>query len=122
MTGVELIVAALAGGAAAGVTEVTGTAIQDGYASLREALRRALARRGEHAVRALDAESSDPGVWRVRLGQDLIDSGADRDERILAMARELLAQVESAGRYQVDLSQAKGVQLGDNNVQHNTFN
>jgi hypothetical protein len=86
---------------------------------LREALCRALARRGEHAVRALDAESTDPSVWRVRLGDELVASSADRDERILAAARELLAAVELAGgRFgRVDLSRAKGVQLGDNNTQ-----
>jgi hypothetical protein len=126
VTGVELIVAALAGGAAAGVTDVTGDAIRDSYTELRESLRRRLASSGNQAAQALDAENTDSGEWQVRLGPDLIESGADRDEPILAAARELLAQVELAGGrsggYQVDLSQAKGVQLGDNNTQHNTFN
>jgi len=43
MTGVELIVAALAAGAAAGLTEATSGAIRDAYVGLRDAVRRRLA-------------------------------------------------------------------------------
>ncbi|WP_314613865.1 hypothetical protein [Streptomyces stackebrandtii] len=39
MTGVELILAALATGAAAGVSESAGGAVRDAYAGLRDALR-----------------------------------------------------------------------------------
>jgi hypothetical protein len=43
MTGVELIVAALAAGAAAGVTDATTSAIGDAYAGLKRLLSRRLA-------------------------------------------------------------------------------
>lgn len=124
MSGVELILAAVAAGATAGVTDATSGAIRDAYTGLREMLRRSLTSRGEQALQALDAEETSSGVWQVRLSEDLIRSGADQDEPLLAAARELLARVEAAGRTEVqrvDLRGAQGVQFGNNNTQHNNY-
>jgi hypothetical protein len=124
VTGVEIIVAALAAGATAGVTNTASSAVQDAYTGLRDALRRRLRGRGR-AEEALDAQETDTGVWQARVGEDLTDSGADRDDDVLAAAQRLLALVDSAGtragKYTVDLRDAKGVQVGDHNTQHNTF-
>jgi hypothetical protein len=123
MTGIEIIVAALAAGATAGGTAV----VQDAYATLRDAVRRRLRGRGS-AEQALElaAEETDPGVWQTRIGAALADSGADRDEEVLAAARALLAVTDPAGvragKYTVDLRGAQGVQVGDHNNQTNTFN
>ncbi|GAA2710469.1 hypothetical protein ACFY2R_16955 [Micromonospora olivasterospora] len=126
MSGVELLVAALMGGLTAGVGDATSGLVRDGFVRLRDLVRPRLTARGEEALRALEAEESDQGVWQVRLTEELIRSGADRDARILAAARELLAQVEAAGGRtevgHVDLREARGVQLGSHNTQHNTFN
>ncbi|MFI0793477.1 hypothetical protein ACH4OY_12395 [Micromonospora rubida] len=81
MTGVELIAAALAAGAGAG----TSAAAVDVYAGLRDALRRRLTGR-RAAEQLLEADETDPGVWERRIGAELADSGADRDERILTAA------------------------------------
>jgi hypothetical protein len=124
VSGVELILAAVAAGATAGVTDATSGAIRDAYTGLREMLRRSLTSRGEQALQALDAEETSSGVWQVRLSEDLIRSGADQDEPLLAAARELLARVEAAGRTEVqrvDLRGAQGVQFGNNNTQHNNY-
>jgi hypothetical protein len=119
MTGVELIVAALAAGATAGLSTATGTAIGDAYTGLKRLLSRRLAgHRG--APEALDAHETEPGVWQARLGADLVDSGADADADVLAAARQLLALVDGA-KYRVDLREARGVQVGDGNTQTNTF-
>ncbi len=124
MTGVELIAAALAAGATAGVTGAASAAVQDTYAGLRDMLRRRLLSRHQ-AEHALDADETQPGVWQARLGRDLTEAGADRDEEVLAAAFTLLSLVDQAGaasgRYRVDARQAKGVQIGDHNTQHNTF-
>jgi len=63
LTGVELIVAASAVGAAAGNTETTGGAIKDTDAALRDGVRRRLAQlRAGEAFQVLEARETDPGV------------------------------------------------------------
>ncbi|MBB5829523.1 hypothetical protein [Micromonospora carbonacea] len=92
MTGVELILAALAAAATAGAT----SAVQDAYVGLKDLLARRLHGR-EQAVRRLDGRVTDPGVWRARLGEDLQAVGADADEQILTAARAVLAQADPTG-------------------------
>ncbi|MFF5969942.1 hypothetical protein ACFY7C_00285 [Streptomyces sp. NPDC012769] len=125
MTGVEVIVAALAAGAAAGVTDTVSDAVRQSYTSLRELVRRRLEVRGDAAVQVLDAEEVEPDVWQAQLGEHLVTAGVDRDEQILRAAELLLAQVEAQGgpasKYAVDAREAKGVQTGDHNTQTNHF-
>ncbi|MEU6974890.1 MULTISPECIES: hypothetical protein [unclassified Streptomyces] len=129
MTGVELILAALATGAAAGVSESAGTAVRDAYAGLRDALRRRAAPEGagdDTGTRELPAaEETEPGLWEARMRGRLVETGADRDERVLAAARLLLERAEAAGARRagpvVNAEQAKGVQIGDHNTQTNHF-
>ncbi|WP_416906106.1 hypothetical protein [Micromonospora echinospora] len=77
MTGVELIVAALAAGAGAG----TSAAAVDAYVGLRDALRRRLAGRGQ--AEQILHEDAGSTVWEQRIAMELADSGADRDELVL---------------------------------------
>lgn len=104
MTGVELVVAALAAGATAGVTNTATSAIQDAYMGLKSLLGRWLTGR-KPAVEALQAEETEPGVWQTRIGEDLAASGAAGDVEVLAAARRLLGLVdpdgERAGRFNV---------------------
>lgn len=124
VAGVEVIIAALVAGATAGSTDVAKTVITDAYTGLKNLLRGRLADRPA-ARKALDAQETDSGRWRAVLGDALTESGADADERVVAAARRLLALTDpdglQAGRYRVDASQAKGVQVGDHNTQTNTF-
>ncbi|WP_201754077.1 hypothetical protein [Micromonospora rubida] len=119
MTGVELIAAALAAGAGAG----TSAAVVDVYTGLRDALRRRLTGR-RAAEQLLEADEADPGVWERRIGAELADSGADRDEEILTAAGRLLDLVDPegsrAGRYPVDLRGARGAQIGDGTLRVDT--
>jgi hypothetical protein len=124
MTGVEVVVAALAAGAGAGTGEAAKAAVVDAYAGLRDALRRRL--RGQTGIEdALDGVQAEPGETRVDLVAALGKSGAADDPEVLAAARRLLALADpvrsAAGKYQVDAGEAKGVQIGDRNVQHNSF-
>ena len=120
MANIDVIVAALAAGASAGVTNTATAAVQDAYAGLKGLLRPWV--RGE-ARTALAADETDEGVWETRLGEELQVSGAAQDEQVLAAAERLLALLgaQAGGRYQVDASGARGVQIGDGNTQHNTF-
>jgi hypothetical protein len=106
VTGVELIVAALAAGAAAGLTDTAGNVIRDAYAGLKTLLANRLGARTK-ARQALDAQETDPGVWQAHLGGDLVESGADRDEQVLAAARWLLEHADpdgaKTGRYTVNV-------------------
>jgi hypothetical protein len=88
--GVELIVAALAAGATAGVSGTATQAITDTYGLLKQLIRRRFGGR-DAAREALEAQETEPGVWQTRIGDDLRQSGAADDGQILAAARELLA-------------------------------
>ncbi|MBT8225391.1 MAG: hypothetical protein HKP61_20950 [Dactylosporangium sp.] len=94
MSGVELIAAALAAGASAGLTSTASAAVGDAYAGLKGLLGRRLVGRRSAAV--LETEETDAGTWQTRLGADLLDSGAADDEDILAAARALLARADPA--------------------------
>ncbi|MET9971047.1 hypothetical protein ABZZ80_35390 [Streptomyces sp. NPDC006356] len=126
MTGVELILAALATGAAAGVSDSAGGAVRDAYAGLRDALRRRSSAEDDAETRELlEAREVEPGTWETRLRGRLVEAGADRDEDVLAAARLLLERADATGaqqgRYEVNADQAKGVQIGNHNTQTNTF-
>ena len=94
MSGLEVIVAALHAGAAAGSSPAAG----DAYAEL---------------VEALGGLVDDPARWPDRLR----GSGADRDERIMAAARRVLALTDPRGNYTVTVEGAEAVQIGDGNLQ-----
>ncbi|MEU7871519.1 hypothetical protein [Dactylosporangium sp. NPDC049140] len=115
MTGLDIIIAALVAGAASGTSAAASTAVGDAYAGLRSALRHRLD--GRASAVQLDAEpTADPQVWQARLGADLGASGADRDEAILAAARKVLDLARPAAKYQVDVRDSHGIQIGDGNT------
>ena len=120
---VTLVVTALATGASAALSETVGQAIVDAYAGLKSLLRRRLAARQDDPE-AVAADDTEPEAWRERLAGRL--DAADVDDELLAAAERVLAVADPAGyragRYVVDLRGAKGVQVGDDNVQNNTFN
>ncbi|WP_416901937.1 hypothetical protein [Micromonospora echinospora] len=92
MTGVELIVTALAAAATATVT----SGAQDAYGTLKALLVKRLSGRNR-AVDALEARETERDVWEARLGGDLRAAGADTDEQVLAAARAVLSQADPAG-------------------------
>ncbi|MCX5064682.1 hypothetical protein OOJ91_02205 [Micromonospora lupini] len=126
MDGVELLVAALTLGVSNGVTDATSAVVRDAADSFRGLVRRRLTGAGQEALRSLETESTESGVWQVRLTADLIRAGIDRDEQLLSLARDLLARAEAPGvRTEigpVDVRGAQGVQFGSSSIQHNTFN
>ena len=120
MTGIELIVAALAAGAAAGTSELASKAVLDAYTSLREAVVRRLSGHN-HALRLLDAAATqDPSVWQVNLTGAMAGSGIDHDESILAAANALLALIDPGGdrwgSHTVHIEESDSVQSGDGNL------
>jgi hypothetical protein len=122
---VSLVVAALLAGSAAGVTSASSSMVTDAYAALKGLVRRRVAARRAGAEAIVDREQQDPAAWEAELVPVLTEAQVDQDEQIVTAARQLLALVDpsgaAAGKYTVDLREAKGVQVGDHNVQHNQF-
>jgi hypothetical protein len=119
VTGVELILAALAAGAGAGTSDVAKTAVLDVYTGLRDALRNRLTGWGR-AGQVLDAAQAEPDVGQAELAAQLEESGAGGDEDILAAARRLLALADpegaAAGKYRVDVGSKGHVHVGDTTI------
>jgi hypothetical protein len=96
VTGLELIVAALAAGAGAGVKDTASVAVKDAYTGLKDLLARILARHGK-PTEILQADEVELGVWQARIGDDLAATGATIDQEILTAARRLLGLLDPAG-------------------------
>ncbi len=124
MEPISLILGALLMGATKGVGEAAGTAIQDAYVGLRDAVKRKLAGRPA-AESAVEEYTADPDNWEPALSAYLKQAGADRDDALVALAQAVMAAADpagsSSGKYNVDLRGAQGVQVGDGNAQTNYF-
>lgn len=104
------ITAALATGAAAGLTDVAAQAVKDAYARLKEALGARFPQVGVH-VQALEAQP-DSQVKQSSLAEELVESGARRDAELVQLAQVLLEAVEreapeAAVRVGVDLEKIR---------------
>jgi hypothetical protein len=113
MDTLSLVIGALAAGASQGLSDA---AIGDAYRRLKDTITTRLGR-----GRALEDLDVDPAAWAPLLHKaGVADDGevVALAERVLAVADPVLLRV--AG-YVVDVSGARGVQVGDGNTQHNTF-
>jgi hypothetical protein len=93
---VTLIVAALAAGASAGVSEAVSQGVKDAYAGVKALVLRRVkdVPAGEVAVAE---HEKDPEVWAAPLAKKLADAGADRDPEVIAAAQRLLQLLDPAG-------------------------
>jgi hypothetical protein len=128
MDPVSLILAALVTGVATGLAtgpgEKAAAAVQKAYGGLRDALKRRLA--GKPAAQdAVEQYVADPQAWKGNLEVHLRQAGVDQDQGVLEAAASVLRLADpsgaAAGKYAVNLAGAQGVQVGDQNIQHNTF-
>ncbi|MGH3697434.1 MAG: hypothetical protein ACRDRX_26205 [Pseudonocardiaceae bacterium] len=124
MDPISLIMGALAAGAASGLGESATGAVKDAYAGLRDLVRRRFA--GHPAAQtALEAHEKAPLVSQAPLSTELVALGIHTDAQIIAAAQRVMTLLDEAGsvsgKYRVDLSGALGVQVGDHNIQTNTF-
>ncbi|MFE1986886.1 hypothetical protein [Streptomyces mirabilis] len=119
MTEVELVVTALAAGAAAGLTDTRRGAVHDLCTELREAVRRRLVSgggdgvRGNYGVRVLDAYETDPDVWWTRLLQVVTACGVETDQEVLAAARAVLRAERRTPHIIVDARGFEGALVGN---------
>lgn len=104
------ITAALAAGAAAGLTNVAAQAVQDAYGRLKTALSDRFPQLGVH-VQALEARP-DSQPEQSSLAEELADAGAEHDAELLQLAQALLAAIQqeapdAAVRAGVDLEKMR---------------
>jgi hypothetical protein len=128
MDPITLIVAALAAGASSGAIQalqddVKETAIA-AYGKLRDLVKRRF--RGNAAAEVVLSEyQADPETYSAPLTKKLTEAGAANDTDLLAAAKALMDLVDQAGaragKYNVTITNAKGVQIGDNSIQVNRF-
>jgi hypothetical protein len=124
MEPVTLIVKALGAGAALGARETASSAATDAYAALKAAVSKKLdCRPGSEVM--LTRHEEHPETWQAPLMEELQKAGADRDLGLTAAAQALLAVVDGAGtragKYIIDGRESQGMQIGDYNTQHITF-
>jgi hypothetical protein len=121
MDPVSLIATALASGAAEARKDEASTAIRGSYGALLTRLKGQLSRKADAEV-VIDGDAAAPEVW-AWLSAELADVGVSTD--LVAAAQALMwlvdAEGSQAGKYDVDVHDGQGVQVGDNNVQNNTF-
>ncbi len=88
----ELITAALAAGAAAGLTAVANQAVKDAYGRLRAAL----AARFPQVLTNVEALEARPGsrAKQASLAEEMAETGAERDGELLRLAQVLVEVIE----------------------------
>src|ERR1700758_5033858 len=92
MEPISLVIAALAAGATTGMTNVAGTAITDAYNALKKLIGGKLADKGKDPA---VVNEKDPDKLKADLAGNLTD--ADIDDKIRAVATELLKNADPAG-------------------------
>ena len=119
MTGIELVLAALAAGASAGITNVASSAATDSYQALRAKVTSALVGR---ASAVAISEQVTPEEWPATLEVDLQEAGVASDPIVIELAHKILEeQKKSPDQIYADLRESKGVQVGSQNSQTNNF-
>lgn len=107
MSAVEIVTAALAAGAGAGLKDTASAAVMDAYAELKRLLRPWV--RGD-ARQSLEADETEPDVWKARIGEELTASGAADDKQVLDLARQVLvlADPEKAKTFNISIESNYG--------------
>ena len=108
---VTLVVAALAAGASAGVTDAAAQGVKDAYAALKSlVLRKATGRPDAFAV---EEHAADPKTYEAPVAKLVRESGAAEDAEVLAAARRLLELADpkgtAAGTYTITASGGRSV-------------
>lgn len=124
MDPITMIITALGAGAVAGAQGAATDAVKDAYAGLKSLVQRRFHGRASGQAALIKYEDK-PEAWRGALEAELVDAHADQDDALLVAAQQLMALLDAAGtragKYQVDLQDAHGVQVGDHGQQTNYF-
>jgi hypothetical protein len=122
MDPITIIVAALAAGAAKGLTDTTTAAVGDLYTQLRSAIQKKF--QGNAAAQTvLDEYVKDPDTYAKPMAKQIAANTVEADEHILDLAQAILENTDPAGsskgKYNIDARGVRNLQAGDHGVQHN---
>ncbi|WP_100447276.1 hypothetical protein [Glycomyces xiaoerkulensis] len=120
MEQLDIIVQALATGAAATAKRVGGQAISDTYQGLKALVTSKLAGRN-NAIEAIEGGETEVDVLRSAIACDLEASGAASNRLIATTAEQLLAELKATGKYNVTITSSQGFVVGDHAEQDITF-
>jgi hypothetical protein len=128
MEPITLIVTALAAGASAGAIDalkddVKGL-VRAAYGRLHNLVMRCF--HGNASAEVILAEhEADAETYETPLAKKLAEAGAGDDAALVSAARALMELVDpkgsKSGKYNVTIKDSKGVQVGDRNLQINSF-
>ena len=115
-TAVGTIISALISGAAAAATDTAAKEVKEAFTKLRGSVKKRFKGVSPAEVALAEAEK-DPETWEKPLAKAVGEQGLDKDEQILALARQVLELVEAdratAGKYNINIGKAQGVIIGD---------
>lgn len=128
MEEVTLILTALAAGASAGALDALKDDVKDkakaAYAKLHGLVKQRFKGNASAEI-MLSEHRADPETYAGPLAKKLTEAGAAGDAELVATARALIELIDQAGarsgKYNVTVKNAKGVQVGDGNIQVNKF-
>lgn len=95
MDPISIIVSALVSGLAAGTKDSASQMISDGYQKLKSVLGKYLS--SDKAQNTLTEHAADPDTYDKPLRKLLQESGADKDQLLLEIAKKLLAEADPDG-------------------------
>jgi hypothetical protein len=110
-----MILTALSAGAVAALQETAAAGVKDAYQGLKALLQRKFATQ-PNSIDHLEEHAKDPETWEKPLAKDLKSISGDQDEQILEAAKHLLELLESptgGGKFDVHISDAQGIVVGD---------
>lgn len=106
----EMIVAALAAGAAAGATDTASSAVKESYQGLKSLVGKLLRKRDD------DEQLADPGAHRVELVAALVAAGLEERPDLLRPAHQLRDLVRKDSACQVSVHDSTGISIGGEQV------
>lgn len=120
---VATIVGALAAGAVAAGKDTASQATKDAYSGLKSLVKRRFAGKISAETALAEAEQ-DPETWERPLAKVVSEHAADAE--VVALARQLLELLQeqsgSVSKYQVNIQNAQGPVIGDQNQVTQNFN
>ena len=121
MDPISLIITALVAGTTKAATEVA----PDAYKALKAMIKRKFAG-NSNAETILSEHEQDPETYEAPLKKKLLEAEVNQDPEIISVAQALLKLVKpqesASGKFNIVFeSEAKGIQIGDQNTQTNTF-
>jgi hypothetical protein len=124
MDPLTVIVTALTAGAASALQDGASAVVKDAYARLKALVKVRFVGRPKGELVLAEYEAA-PRTWEAPLAAELSAAGAEGDADLLAAAQALLGLVDEegtrSGKYLVTVHDSQGVQVGDHNMQTNTF-